>query len=295
MQNFFLFDGFAFLYRAYYAFPEMRNIEWQNINAVYWFLRMLLKRLNKKPDYLAIARDAPQKTFRHELAPNYKATRKKMDEDFTSQIPLIQEIIQNLWITSQIAPWFEADDVLANFVRKYHSINDLSLYLYSADKDLKQLLTDGVFIVDPVKDLPYQKKDFLAEFWFEPKFIVDYLSLLWDSADNVKWVTGIWWKKAQTLVQHYGSIENIYDHLDELDHSESEILRNQKENALFSKKMIQLAKVDLSATKLEDYKFSFNGNQYIDIICKKYGIKSLEKTILEMKKEFEMPQQLWLF
>lgn len=294
MKNFFLFDWFAFLYRAYYAFPEMINSQWQNMNAVYWFLRMLLKRLNKKPDYIVITRDAPQKTFRHELAPNYKATRKKMDDDFISQIPVIQNIIKELWIISQIAPWFEADDIIASFVNQYKS-SDLEMYIYSADKDLKQLLDDGVFIVDPVKDLPYQKKDFLAEFWFEPKYIVDYLSLLWDSADNIKWVTWIWEKKAQSLIQHYWSIENIYEHLNELDNTESSILWSQKEDAFFSKKMIQLANVDLSWTQLDYFKFNFDWNKYIDIICNQNWIKWLEKPLTEMKKEFEKPQQLGLF
>ena len=294
MKNFFLFDWFAFLYRAYYAFPEMKNSDWQNMNAVYWFLRMLLKRLSKKPDFIAIAWDAQQKTFRHELAPDYKATRKKMDDDFKSQIPIIQEIIKELWITSQIAPWFEADDVLASFARKYKS-PDLAMYLYSADKDLKQLLDDGIYIVDPVKDLPYQKKDFLAEFWFEPQYIVDYLALLWDSADNIKWVTWIWEKKAQSLVQHYGTIENIYDHLNELENVERSILGSQKDDALFSKKMIQLADVDLSDTNLDKFKFSFDWSKYIDIICNQHWIKWLEKPLTEMKKEFEKPQQLGLF
>ena len=272
----------------------MRNAQWQNINAVYWFLRMLLKRLNKKPDYITIAWDAPQKTFRHELAPDYKATRKKMDDDFISQIPVIQDIIKELWIISQIAPWFEADDVLASFTRKYKS-PDLSMYLYSADKDLKQLLDDGIYIVDPVKDLPYQKKDFLAEFWFEPKYIVDYLSLLWDSADNIKWVTWIWEKKAQSLVQHYWTIENIYDHLNELENAESSILWSQKDDAFFSKKMIQLANVDLSNTQLDNFRFNFDWSKYIDIICNQNWIKWLEKPLTEMKKEFEKPQQLGLF
>ena len=294
MKNFFLFDWFAFLYRAYYAFPEIINSKWQNINAVYWFLRMLLKRLSKKPDYIVITWDAPQKTFRHELAPDYKATRKKMDNDFISQIPIIQNIIKELWIKSEIAPWFEADDVIASFVNHYKWW-DLEMYIYSADKDLKQLLTDWVFIVDPVKDLPYQKKDFLAEFWFEPQYIVDYLSLLWDSADNIKWVTWIWEKKAQSLIQHYWTIENIYEHLEELDSSESNILKDQKEDAFFSKKMIQLANIDLSETKLDDFKFNFDWTRYIDIICNQSWIKWLERPLTEMKKEFEKPQQLGLF
>jgi DNA polymerase-1 len=217
-----------------------------------------------------------------------------MDNDFLSQIPIIQNIIKELWIVSQIAPWFEADDVLASFVNHYKS-SDLEMYIYSADKDLKQLLTDWVFIVDPVKDLPYQKKDFLAEFWFEPQYIVDYLALLWDNADNIKWVTWIWEKKAQSLVQHYGSIENIYNHLNELDNSESSILWSQKDDAFFSKKMIQLANVDLSDTQLENFKFNFDWNKYINIICNENGLNWLMKPLTEMKKKFEKPQQLGLF
>ena len=217
-----------------------------------------------------------------------------MDDDFISQIPIIQNIIKELWIISQIAPWFEADDVLASFTRKYKS-PDLAMYLYSADKDLKQLLDDGIYIVDPVKDLPYQKKDFLAEFGFEPQYIVDYLALLGDSADNIKWVTGIWEKKAQSLVQHYRTIENIYDHLNELEKSEFSILDGQKDNAFFSKKMIQLANVDLSDTNLDNFKFDFDWSKYIEIICNQNWIKWLEKPLTEMKKEFEKPQQLGLF
>ena len=294
MKNFFLFDWFAFLYRAYYAFPEMINDAWQNTNAVYGFLCMLLKRLAKKPDYLVIARDAPQKTFRHELAPEYKANRKKMDDDFINQIPMIQNLIKELWIQSRIAPWFEADDIIASFVKQYHN-PDLSMYIYSADKDLKQLLTDGVFMIDPIRDLPYQKKDFLAEFGFEPKFIVDYLSLLWDSSDNIKWVVGIWEKKAQNLIQHFWTIENIYDNINKIDPSASKILVDQKDEAFFSKKMVKLADIDLSEANLDQFKFQFDWKEYIDIICYQNWLKALEKPLTEMKKNFEMPQQLGLF
>jgi DNA polymerase-1 len=214
-----------------------------------------------------------------------------MDDDFKSQIPIIQNIIKELWIKSQIAPGYEADDVIATLVKQYKD-SDLSLYIYSADKDLKQLLDDGIYIVDPVKDLPYQKKDFLAEFWFEPQYIVDYLALLGDNADNIKWVTWIGEKKALSLVQHYGTID---DHLDELDNSGSSILWNQKDDAFFSKKMIQLVYFDLGETKLDDFKFNFDGSKYIDIICNQNWLNWLQKPLVEMKKEFEMPQQLGLF
>jgi DNA polymerase-1 len=164
MKKFFLMDGFAFLYRAYYAFPEMKNFEGTNMNAVYGFLRMLLKRVAKRPEYLIIAWDSPEKTFRHEQLESYKANRKKMEADFKDQIPLLRQIVEDLQIPSLAVPGYEADDILASLIWKYKSVPDLELYLYSGDKDLKQVLDTNVFIVDPVKDVPYQTQDFIKEF-----------------------------------------------------------------------------------------------------------------------------------
>lgn len=191
MKTFFLIDGFAFVYRAYYAFPEMRNAEGMNVNAVYGFIRMMLKRFAKHPDYFVIARDSPGKTFRHEAFEDYKANRKKMEDDFKLQIPLLRQIIEDLGIPSLAIPGYEADDILASYIQTYKSDPELSLYLYTGDKDLKQVLQDNVFVVDPVKDTPYQKKDFVREFGFDPIYIVDYLALLGDAADNIKGVAGI--------------------------------------------------------------------------------------------------------
>lgn len=164
MKKFFLIDGFSFIFRAYYAFPEMRNSAGMNVNAVYGFFRMMLKRWTNSPDYFVIAWDSPGKNFRHEQLENYKANRKEMEEDFTLQIPLLRQIVDELKIPSLAVSGYEADDILASFISHYKSDSDLSLYLYSSDKDLKQMLDENVFIVDPVKSIPYQKKDFVKEF-----------------------------------------------------------------------------------------------------------------------------------
>jgi DNA polymerase-1 len=164
MKQFFLIDGFAFLYRAYYAVPEMKNFEGKNMNAVYGFLRMMLKRFAKHPDYVVIARDSPEETFRHKQFPDYKAQRKKMEDDFKDQIPLLRQIVEELGIPSVAIPGYEADDILASFVWKYKTHPDVELYLYSGDKDLKQVLDDHVFIMDPIKNVPYSKHDFMNEF-----------------------------------------------------------------------------------------------------------------------------------
>lgn len=294
MKNLSLIDGFAVLYRAYYAFPPMIQNE-QNLNAVYGFLRMILKRLSHKPDYLGIARDSKEKTFRHKLLPSYKATRKKMDDDFISQIGIIRSIIEEIGIFWMEYPGYEADDLLASFAKKFQPDSDLEIYVYSGDKDLKQILDDRIAIVDLAKDLPYQTKDFLQDFGFEPKYIVDYLALLGDAADNVKGVTGIWTKTALGLIQKYHTIEKLYESLPELTKHTKELLETQKEDAFFAKKMIQLSFLELNDYQLSDFSFSFQYEKFAEVLCKKYGFTSLEKVLLDLKKKYEQPVQLGLF
>ncbi|MDR2191039.1 MAG: hypothetical protein LBP53_07975 [Candidatus Peribacteria bacterium] len=295
MKQFFLIDGFAFLYRAYYAFPEMKNFDGKNMNAVYGFLRMLLKRLGQHPEYLMIARDSPEKTFRHEEFADYKAHRKKMEDDFKDQIPLLREIIEKLTIPSLAISGYEADDILASLVQTYQSNPELSLMLYSGDKDLKQLLTSNVSLVDPVKDVPYSQQHFLEEFGFEPQYFVDYLALLGDQADNIKGVYGIGEKKAMTLIYQYHTIENIYQHLDFIDPIITKALSDGKESAFASKKLVQLAQIDLSHLALDTLKFTLDYPYYEEVLCNQYGFVSLRKTLAEMKRAETMPQQLGLF
>jgi DNA polymerase-1 len=256
---------------------------------------MMMKRRAKHPEYFVIARDSPQKTFRHEQFEDYKANRKKMDDDFKTQIPIIHQIINELQIPSLAIPGYEADDLLASLIRTYQNTSDLSLSLFSSDKDLKQVLTDGVSIVDPVKDQAYQKTDFLTEFGFEPPYIVDYLSLLGDVADNVKGVPGIGDKKALYLIQKYQTLENIYDHLDELDASMVRVLTAGKESAFVSKSLIQLAHVNVADIPLDTFKLTLNYENAAHTLCDCYGFQGFRKTLTEMKKEAEMPQQLGLF
>lgn len=295
MKTIFLIDGFAVLYRAYYAFPEWKNKEWQNRNAVYGFLRMLLKRMEKKPEGIGVMRDCKEKTFRHEMAPDYKATRKKMENDFIEQIPVIQEIIKELNIFSLWISGFEADDVLASFAKKIQKNSDDEIMVYSWDKDLKQILRDRIAIVDLAKDIPYRKEDFIKEFGFEPESMVDYLALIWDSADNVKGVDGIGQKTAKNLIQKYKNLETLYESLDGESLHIKELLLKQKDNAFFAKKMIVLADVDLSQYHENDLNFSFDYERFYTILCKKYEFSSLDKVLFNLKKVYTLPQQMSLF
>ena len=296
MTIFYLIDGSGFLYRAYYAFPDMPDKDWHNINTVYWFFRMILKMFLEKPDYFMIARDAPTKTHRHEAYPEYKANRAKAPDDFKIQIPIVQKITNKLWIPNLVLPWYEADDIIASIVTKFRADSDLVCNVFSADKDLKQLLDENVIFTDPSKWITYKTNDFIQEFWFEPKYILDYLALIWDSADNIKWVPWIWPKWASDLIKEYKTIESIYENIDSIPWKTKEKLVEWKEFAENAKKLIQLEIApEIDEIWLEKYKLDIDFSNYKKTLVEEYDFWSMEKVITEIKNKYQMPQQTSLF
>ncbi|HPC34659.1 MAG TPA: 5'-3' exonuclease H3TH domain-containing protein [Candidatus Absconditabacterales bacterium] len=296
MKKLYLIDGSGYLYRAYYAFPEMPDRDGHNINVVYGFFRMILKLFHDKPDYFVIARDAPTKTHRHEVYPEYKANRVKAPDDFKAQIPIVQELVNKLNIPNLVIPGYEADDIIASIVKKYSEDSEILCNIFSADKDLKQLLNDNVIFTDPSKGTQYKTKDFIQEFLFQPENILDYLALIGDSADNIKGVPGIGPKGASTLIQKYQNIENIYQNIDEINGGIKEKLLEGKEEAFKSKDLISLLDVpEVNAIGIEDYRFDIDFNKYQDILIKEQNFVSMEKALKELKNKFQMPQQTSLF
>ena len=296
MKKFYLIDGSGFLYRAYYAFPDMPDKDWHNINTVYGFFRMLLKIFFDKPDYFVIARDAPTKTHRHEAYPEYKANRAKAPDDFKIQIPIVQDIASKLWIPNLVLPWYEADDIIASIVTKFKQDNSITCNVFSADKDLKQLLDENVIFTDPSKWITYKTNDFIQEFWFEPKYILDYLALIWDSADNIKWVPGIGPKWASDLIQKYSTIENIYENLAEISPSTKAKLEQWKEYAENAKKLITLEiSPEINEYNIDKFNLDIDFNKYKKILVEENNFWSMEKVITELKNKFQMPQQTSLF
>ena len=296
MKKFYLIDGSGFLYRAYYAFPDMPDKDWHNINTVYGFFRMLLKIFFDKPDYFVIARDAPTKTHRHEAYPEYKANRVKAPDDFKIQIPIVQDIANKLWIPNLVLPWYEADDIIASIVTKFKQDNSITCNVFSADKDLKQLLDKNVIFTDPSKWITYKTNDFIQEFWFEPKYILDYLALIWDSADNIKWVPGIGPKWASDLIQKYSTIENIYENLAEISPSTKTKLEQWKEYAENAKKLITLEiSPEINEYEIDKFNLDIDFNKYKKILVEENNFWSMEKVITELKNKFQMPQQTSLF
>lgn len=297
MEKFVIVDGSGFLFRAWFAFPSMINAQGHNQNVLYGFTRMILKLIEEtNPDYFIIARDSPVKTKRHETYPEYKATRPKIDDDFKQQIPKVHTLIDQLGIASYQAPGYEADDIIFSFVKEYQKKTDLTIQVVSSDKDLKQLLDTNIIITDPAKNITTTLLDFEQERGFAPVNIVDYLALIGDSADNVKGVTGIGPKGAMNLIQMYGTIENIYIHLADIAPKLAEKLELGREDAFFSKKLIELMRVpQIQGLELKQRESNKDIHQRESILIGEYGFSSIQKLLDSLKKRYTQPQQLGLF
>ena len=242
----YILDSYGLIYRAYFALINhpLTNKNGENINSVVIFfknLRALLKSHN--PKYLAAAFDSRTPTFRHEMYAEYKATRAKTPEDLHAQIPWIEEILSGLGIPVLQKDGYEADDIIATVAKKCAEENR-ECRILSGDKDLLQLVTDTCLQMQPDKASggweTLNKDDVLAKWGVGPEKILDYLSLTGDTADNVPGVKGVGDKTAVKLLTQYQSLDGIYGHAEEIKGALGEKIRNDRENAYFSKKLITL-------------------------------------------------------
>ena len=241
----FILDSYGLIYREYFAFISrpLTNSRGENISAVFGFFRNLLTVLKTySPRYMACAMDSITPTFRHEMYAEYKATRPKTPEDLHAQIPMIEKILEALGIPVIRRDGFEADDVIATLAKKAEA-EGRNCIILSADKDLQQLTNGRIHCMKPDKIKVWAELDEAgveADWGVPASKLLDLLSLMGDTADNVPGVKGVGPKTAVKLISEYGSLEGIYEHADEIKGSVGEKIRNDKENAFFSKKLITL-------------------------------------------------------
>ncbi|WP_243321990.1 DNA polymerase I [Geothrix sp. SG200] len=202
----YLIDTFAFIFRAYFANPRLKN------GAAYTFTRLVLQLLEKhKPTHIACVFDMPGPTFRHEIYPEYKANRAEMPEDLRPQIPMIRQLVEALSIPIVELTGYEADDVMGTLARE-SAAHGLPAVIVSPDKDLLQLVDDGLKIqVLNTKDgeIWHDREGVKARMGVWPEQVVDFLSLVGDASDNVKGVPGIGEKGAAQLLEKHGSLDGV--------------------------------------------------------------------------------------
>ncbi|CUS83714.1 DNA polymerase I [Candidatus Kryptonium thompsonii] len=246
-EKLFLLDGTALAYRAYYAFigRPLVTSGGMNVSAVYGFTNSLIKILEEeKPDYIAVVFDSSQPTFRHEMHPEYKATREKMPEDMAIQLQKLKEVIEAFNIPILEIPGYEADDVMGT-IAKIAESKGIETYLVTGDKDFLQLVSPMIKIYRPTKglaDIEIVDVDKVKQEWgVTPEQIVDVLGLMGDKVDNVPGVPGIGEKTAVQLIKEFGSIENLIKNVDRIPTQKiKENLKSSIEKALLSKTLVTI-------------------------------------------------------
>ena len=243
-KKLFLLDAFALIYRSHFAFSKNPRINSKGVNtgAVLGFTNTLVEVLQKeKPTHIGVCFDGPKKTFRHEQFAAYKAQRQAMPEDIGVALPYIKKIIQGFHIPILMMDGFEADDVIGTLAQRAEA-QGFEVFMMTPDKDYCQLVTEKIKIYRPafmgnaaeILDVAHV----LARFEIERvEQVIDILGLQGDASDNIPGIPGIGEKTAKTLIQKYGSVENLIANVDELKGKQQENVRNFAEQGLMSKEL----------------------------------------------------------
>ena len=248
MKKLILIDGNSLINRAFYATPLLTSKNGVPTNAVYGFINMLLKLISDdKPEYIAVCFDVHHPTFRHEMYSEYKGTRKPMPEELRPQIPLLKEVLTVMGICCIEKPGFEADDLIGTIAKNTH----IPTEIFTGDRDSFQLVDDETevhFTKRGISDVEvYNNADFKEKLGISPWQIVELKALMGDSSDNIPGIPGVGEKTAITLLQKYESVENLYNHTDELTGKLKEKVILGHDSAILSRKLATIdTSVDLS-------------------------------------------------
>ncbi|AKR49808.1 MULTISPECIES: DNA polymerase I [Acetobacter] len=237
-----LVDGSGFIFRAFHALPPMTSPEGVPVNAVYGFTTMLARLLKDHVGtHLAVLFDASRQTFRSEIYPQYKAHRPEPPEDLRPQFSLIREATQAFNVPGIELPGWEADDLIASYATAIRAQGG-TCTIVSSDKDLMQLVGDGVCMLDPIKQTPVGPAEVETKFGVPPAKVVDVQALMGDPTDNVPGVPGIGPKTAAALVQEYGTLEAVLNAAPEMKKSKRrDMLIEHAEAARVSLQLVTLA------------------------------------------------------
>ena len=287
----FIIDGSSFLYRAYYSLRPLYTATGEPVQAVYSFCRMIKKLLDSfKPEYVALVWDSKWKTVRHEIFPEYKATRQAPPSDLFTQKERINEFAEMIGLPTVIKPGIEADDLM-NSVAQDMKKQGYDVVLITSDKDMTQLLNDTIHMYDAFKDEFIDEEKFQDKYGFPVEKLPFYFSLLGDSSDNIPGVYGIGQKGATELVTQFTSLENLYNNLDQVKKDRTrKLLEESRNNAFLSLELFKLRYFDLGLTA-SDLQFDraswIKAKPIFEALQFKSMLKDLEKFGTGSAKETE--------
>ncbi|ACT69623.1 DNA polymerase I [Neorickettsia risticii str. Illinois] len=267
-----IIDAYNFLFSAYFALPNLTHNELP-VGAVYGFLNILLKHLRTKPEYLVVALDNGKSTFRETIYNNYKANRPPVPGNLTPQFALLRECVDVLNLNPLEIEGFEADDIIATLVRKF-SKSDLKIKILSTDKDLMQLVSENVHVINPIKNRIIGVNEVKEKFGVFPTQMTDFLSLVGDTSDNIPGVPGIGVKTAAKLLNTFGAIDNF--RLNEVSPAriKESLLRHHGQLTL-SRKLVSLVDDINIQCSLDCIRYQQQDGTKLLAFLEKYGFKNL--------------------
>nr|WP_072537712.1 DNA polymerase I [Anaerococcus mediterraneensis] len=273
-----LIDGSSLIFRAFFALPNLTNNDGVMTNGVYGFLTMYKNAFDKyKPDYVLVAFDRSSKTFRNEHFKDYKANRDKTPNELSYQFGILKDILDSMGIKHTDLDGFEADDIVGTYAQMAQEKGDKAV-LITGDRDYLQLVDDNVVVYLTKKGVSdtveYTVEKIKEEYGISPKQLIDVKGLMGDKSDNIPGVDGIGEKRALDFIQKYGSIEGLYENLDEISGKKTkENLENGETVAYMSKKIgtivtnapvefdyddLAIGEVDYDGLKEKFSKYNFN-------------------------------------
>ena len=281
----FLVDGSGFIFRAYFAMAysgrgEMTNPDGTPISAVYGFTQMMMKMLQDyHAPYMAVIFDAARENFRNEIYPEYKANRDETPEDLIPQFPIIREAVEAFDIPAIEQEGYEADDLIAAYA-KLALEQGKKVVIVSSDKDLMQLIRPGVRMLDPMKSKFMGADDVVEKFGLGPEHVVDIQALAGDSTDNVPGVPGIGVKTAATLLEEYGTLENLLDNAENIPQKgRREKLLEHADMARISKQLVKLDDEAPVPVSIDDLKTHDPDHPELMAFLQKHAFNSIIKRL----------------
>ena len=298
-KHLYILDASSYVFRAYHAIGLLTNSKGFPTNAIFGFINMFNKFIMEtKPEYFVAVFDSGGKSFRNEIYDDYKANRGEAPEDISLQFPKIIEYLKLRGICVMSQENFEADDIIGSLSKKYQAKNKITII--SGDKDFTQLINKKTIMLDTMKNRVTDYKEVLSKYGLKPEQMIDYFSLVGDSIDNIPGVRGIGPKTAQSLIDKFKTLDNLYKNIKKIDKERiKNLLEENKELAYISKELVTI-NTNLEITDdFNQFKISSSNNQelndffkelefdsMIDDDFKKSDLRDTKYSIINNKKDF---------
>ncbi len=293
MKKLIIIDVSNFIFRAFFAIRPLHAPDGTPVNAVYGVLSMFHNMIIKhQPTHILIAKDTKDGSFRNKIYPEYKAHRSEPPDELIPQFALVDELIHVLGIAEIRLAGYEADDIIGSVATQWKNSFD-EILIASGDKDLMQFVDGPVKILDTMKDKTYEREDVKDKMGVYPEQIVDYLSLIGDSSDNIPGVPGIGPKGAQGLLEDFGNLDKVLENISGIKNKRCQTaLLEHRDKAILSKELVKIV-IDLKL------KFSFDESAYklrvtpeMEAFLEKVGFRSWLAKLSDFKIKTPIPQAI---